>query len=98
MPVALTSMSTSPARGPARSRVSMLRGWPAFQATAARVFMEELLLAGINRRSDCRRSAVRPRRGIRKDSALGVQPDLAHPASELHQDGQPMALAAVLGV
>src|SRR6476659_3288555 len=39
MPVALTSTSTSPARGPSRSTVSMVRGWPAFQAMAALVFM-----------------------------------------------------------
>src|SRR3990167_1516396 len=39
MPVALISMRTSPSRGPCRSSVSMVRGAPAFQATAARVFM-----------------------------------------------------------
>src|SRR5215212_963003 len=39
MPVALTSTSTSPARGPSRSTVSIVRGSPAFQATAARVFI-----------------------------------------------------------
>src|SRR5471032_932192 len=39
MPVALISTSTSPAFGPSRSTVSMLKGAPAFQATAARVFM-----------------------------------------------------------
>src|SRR4051812_40853544 len=39
MPVALISTSTSPARGPSRSRVSMVRGWPACQATAATVFI-----------------------------------------------------------
>src|SRR5688572_17991639 len=39
MPVALISTSTSPACGPCRSTVSIVRGAPAFQATAARVFI-----------------------------------------------------------
>src|SRR5450830_1939617 len=39
MPVALISTSTSPNLGPCRSTVSVGRGWPACQATAARVFM-----------------------------------------------------------
>ena len=39
MPVALISTSTSPAFGPSRSTVSIVSGAPAFQATAARVFM-----------------------------------------------------------
>jgi hypothetical protein len=40
--------STSPARGPSRSTVSMVSGAPAFQATAARVFMgAQLLLGGV---------------------------------------------------
>src|SRR5688572_10766314 len=39
MPVALISTSTSPNFGPWRSTVSMVRGWPACQATAALVFM-----------------------------------------------------------
>src|SRR5689334_13354867 len=39
MPVAITSTRTSPALGPPISMVSMVSGWPAFQATAARVFM-----------------------------------------------------------
>src|SRR5262245_59447964 len=38
-PVALSSTSTSPALGPASSTVVTSRGWPAFQATAARVFI-----------------------------------------------------------
>src|SRR3954465_1288769 len=40
MPVALISTSTSPARGPSRASSSMVSGWPACQATAARVFMD----------------------------------------------------------
>ncbi|MNE72866.1 hypothetical protein D3C80_1688420 [compost metagenome] len=43
MPVALISTSTSPNFGPSRSTVSMVRGWPAFQATAALVFMGGVL-------------------------------------------------------
>src|SRR5690606_39801687 len=39
MPVALISTSTSPSRGPPSSTSSMVSGWPAFQATAALVFM-----------------------------------------------------------
>src|ERR1700761_3699322 len=39
MPVALISTSTSPARGPSRSTVSMVSGAADFQATAALVFM-----------------------------------------------------------
>jgi hypothetical protein len=39
IPVAITSTMTSPARGPSMSIVSIVRGWPASQATAARVFM-----------------------------------------------------------
>src|SRR3989339_23229 len=39
MPVALISTNTSPNFGPCRSTVSIVRGWPAFQATAALVFM-----------------------------------------------------------
>src|SRR5262245_15676113 len=39
MPVALISTSTSPGFGPSMSMVSMLKGSPAFQATAARDFM-----------------------------------------------------------
>src|SRR5215470_13694108 len=39
MPVALISTSTSPALGPSISMVSTVKGSPAFQATAARVFM-----------------------------------------------------------
>src|SRR6478752_803983 len=39
MPVAMISTSTSPALGPSMSMVSMVSGSPAFQATAARVFM-----------------------------------------------------------
>ncbi|SOY77064.1 hypothetical protein CBM2592_U10033 [Cupriavidus taiwanensis] len=40
MPVALISTSTSPARGPSRSTPSMVSGFPAPQATAARVFID----------------------------------------------------------
>jgi hypothetical protein len=43
MPVALTSTSTSPAFGPSSSTVSIVNGTPAFQATAARVFIAALL-------------------------------------------------------
>src|SRR4051812_15861060 len=39
MPVAITSIRTSPAFGPSRSIVSTVSGLPASQATAARVFM-----------------------------------------------------------
>src|SRR6185295_13500089 len=39
MPVALISTSTSPARGPSRSTVSIERGAPALWATAALTFM-----------------------------------------------------------
>src|SRR6187402_1968782 len=38
-PEAFISTSTSPVLGPARSTVVTSRGWPAFQATAARVFI-----------------------------------------------------------
>src|SRR5215217_2878088 len=43
MPVALISMSTSPALGPSRSTSTISSGLPAAKATAARVFMEILL-------------------------------------------------------
>src|SRR3982750_1087490 len=43
MPVAFTSTSTSPARGPSRSTVSIVSGAPAFHATAAWVFKWILL-------------------------------------------------------
>src|SRR6476659_1640327 len=46
MPVAFTSTSTSPARGPSRSTVSIVSGAPAFQATAAWVFKSVLLCDG----------------------------------------------------
>src|SRR5262245_10274967 len=39
MPVAFISISTSPALGPSRSTVSMLRGFPAWCATAAFTFI-----------------------------------------------------------
>src|SRR3954451_3674060 len=39
MPVALISIRISPAFGPSMSTVSMVSGSPAFQATAARVFI-----------------------------------------------------------
>src|SRR5690349_11410703 len=39
MPVALISTSTSPSRGPSSVTSSMVSGAPAFQATAALVFM-----------------------------------------------------------
>src|SRR5438105_4712693 len=45
MPVAFTSTSTSPARGPSSSSVSRVSGAPAFQATAALVFICSFLLA-----------------------------------------------------
>src|SRR5450830_460066 len=48
MPVALISTSTSPNFGPCRSTVSMVRGAPAFQATAALVFMGILSVSGKN--------------------------------------------------
>src|SRR5688500_11648603 len=40
-PDALISTSTSPSRGPSRSRVITSRGLPAARATAARVFMSD---------------------------------------------------------
>src|SRR5450631_520537 len=50
MPVALISIKTSPARGPARSTVTISSGLPAAYAMAALVFMNDgsrsLLLAG----------------------------------------------------
>src|SRR5512139_788786 len=46
MPVALISSSTSPAFGPSISMVSTVSGSPAFQATAARVFMNEISSGG----------------------------------------------------
>src|SRR5215471_4275496 len=46
MPVALISTSTSPALGPSISMVSTVKGSPAFQATAARVFMMSCRIMG----------------------------------------------------
>src|SRR5215467_9407656 len=46
MPVALISTSTSPALGPSISMVSTVKGSPAFQATAARVFMMSCQMMG----------------------------------------------------
>src|SRR5665213_3239926 len=43
MPVALSSTSTSPARGPSRSSSTISSGLAASKATAARVFMDGLL-------------------------------------------------------
>jgi hypothetical protein len=43
MPVALISISTSPARGPSRSTSTISNGRLASKATAARVFMAGLL-------------------------------------------------------
>src|SRR5437868_2302424 len=48
MPVALISTSTSPARGPSSSTSSMVSGAPAFQATAALVFMLDFLVGPPN--------------------------------------------------
>jgi hypothetical protein len=47
MPVALISTSTSPSRGPSRSTVSMVSGWPDFQATAAGDLAAQLRVAGV---------------------------------------------------
>src|SRR5690349_21308314 len=44
MPVAFTSISTSPARGPSRSTSSIVNGAPAFHAMAALVFISCSLL------------------------------------------------------
>src|SRR5262249_9322115 len=46
MPVALISTSTSPALGTSISMVSTVKGSPAFQATAARVFMMSCRIMG----------------------------------------------------
>src|SRR5262245_45360447 len=49
MPVALISTSTSPDFGPSMSIVSISKGSPAFQATAARVFIGTSFFCSRNR-------------------------------------------------
>src|SRR5262249_27518654 len=48
-PVALSSTSTSPARGPSSSTVSIDSGAPDFHATAARTFMPRILRRVLSR-------------------------------------------------
>src|SRR3546814_1741522 len=55
MPVAMISTSTSPAFGPSRSSSTISSGFFASNATAARVFMDGLLLARLSALHDADR-------------------------------------------
>src|SRR4051794_39262518 len=76
-PVALSSTSTSPALGPARSTSSITSGLPTSNAIAARVFMGSGLASGLRLGGEGR-ERVHQRRA---QAVVGLEPDLAQPGA-----------------